>query len=95
MRPWECPRCRKINSPWLNQCFCSPAEVPTTVVELVKPAIRAALLPARVRNVAPTQPLALVARGRSAMPFDFDTDEDQETEIVVMPGSFELRMDDD
>lgn len=21
---WECPRCRKVNSPWLAQCLCSP-----------------------------------------------------------------------
>lgn len=33
MRPWECPRCRKINAPWLNQCFCQPTQpqVPETL----------------------------------------------------------------
>jgi hypothetical protein len=29
-RPWECPRCNKMNAPWLNQCFCGPLNVPTT-----------------------------------------------------------------
>jgi hypothetical protein len=25
-QPWECPRCHKINSPALTQCFCEPKE---------------------------------------------------------------------
>lgn len=24
MKPWECPRCGKINAPWAAQCTCSP-----------------------------------------------------------------------
>lgn len=31
MKPWECPRCRKVNAPWLNQCFCVPPAVPATL----------------------------------------------------------------
>ena len=23
---WECPRCHKINAPWMPQCNCSPIE---------------------------------------------------------------------
>lgn len=22
--PWECPRCKTINSAWMNQCTCEP-----------------------------------------------------------------------
>ena len=22
--PWECPRCKIINAPWLSQCTCKP-----------------------------------------------------------------------
>lgn len=22
--PWECPRCKTINAPWLSQCTCKP-----------------------------------------------------------------------
>lgn len=22
--PWECPRCKVINAPWVAQCTCSP-----------------------------------------------------------------------
>jgi hypothetical protein len=25
-QPWECPRCHKINSPLLMQCFCNATE---------------------------------------------------------------------
>ncbi len=24
--PWECPRCNKINAPWLPHCYCVPKE---------------------------------------------------------------------
>lgn len=24
--PWECPRCKTINAPWLSQCTCKPVE---------------------------------------------------------------------
>ncbi len=30
MRPWLCPRCKKMNAPWLNQCFCGPDPTPIT-----------------------------------------------------------------
>lgn len=23
-KPWECPRCKTINAPWLSQCTCKP-----------------------------------------------------------------------
>lgn len=35
MMPWCCPRCKKMNAPWLNQCFCGPEPVPTTDPNLV------------------------------------------------------------
>lgn len=22
-QPWECPRCKKMNAPWMQQCCCS------------------------------------------------------------------------
>ena len=22
--PWECPRCKTVNAPWLSQCTCKP-----------------------------------------------------------------------
>ncbi|HEX4044676.1 MAG TPA: hypothetical protein VHZ76_03305 [Gammaproteobacteria bacterium] len=25
-KPWECPRCEKINAPWLPHCYCVPKE---------------------------------------------------------------------
>lgn len=25
-KPWECPRCRKINAPNCPQCFCTPVK---------------------------------------------------------------------
>ena len=25
-KPWECPRCNKINAPWLAQCTCQPKD---------------------------------------------------------------------
>lgn len=31
MKPWICPRCLKVNAPWLNQCFCGPTIVPETL----------------------------------------------------------------
>lgn len=24
--PWECPRCKTINAPWVAQCTCKPEE---------------------------------------------------------------------
>ncbi len=23
-QPWECPRCKTINAPWLSHCKCKP-----------------------------------------------------------------------
>lgn len=117
MKPWECPRCKKINAPWINQCFCGPTIVPETIAGDEVPArVRAALLPARPKTVPmvtkllsappppPPAPVLLTMRKRPLSPtrppksFDFDTDEDQETEVLPKSESlrsFLLRMDDD
>jgi hypothetical protein len=31
--PWECPRCHKINSPALMQCFCDQIKIQTSKQE--------------------------------------------------------------
>lgn len=28
---WVCPRCKKVNAPWLAQCYCGPDPVPATL----------------------------------------------------------------
>lgn len=30
---WECPRCRKINAPWLAQCPCPAAIISSPTVQ--------------------------------------------------------------
>lgn len=29
MKPWECPRCHRINAPWAAQCTCSAEQQPS------------------------------------------------------------------
>ena len=28
-RGWECPRCNRVNAPWISACSCEPAQVTT------------------------------------------------------------------
>lgn len=30
MWPWLCPRCTRMNAPWLAQCYCGPIPAPIT-----------------------------------------------------------------
>ena len=25
-KPWECPRCHRINAPWVERCNCEPKQ---------------------------------------------------------------------
>lgn len=34
---WECPRCGRINAPWMNQCTCEP--IKTTVTAGTGPSV--------------------------------------------------------
>lgn len=29
-KPWECPRCKRMNSPYNPSCFCSPEQATLT-----------------------------------------------------------------
>ena len=30
-KPWECPRCHKINAPWVEYCDCEPEQGKMTI----------------------------------------------------------------
>jgi len=34
--PWECPRCVRVNAPWMDQCMCLPG-TPRLTVDFVAP----------------------------------------------------------
>lgn len=49
-RPWECPRCCKVNAPWMNQCLCGPLAWPNQQLSAVPATLPPTPLPLRVTD---------------------------------------------